>query len=77
MRKIKIRHSKLGGPKGPSRRQKDRGLNYILSDSAEPETVSGSNYGFSVCILCESRKRYQGLIIDFLCAYCARVGKRY
>jgi hypothetical protein len=41
----------------------------------EPETAPGSNYGFSVCILCESRKRHRGPIMDFLCAYCARAGK--
>jgi hypothetical protein len=74
-RKIKIRHSKLRGPKGLSRRQKDRGPNYVLSDSADPETAPGSSYGFPICILCESRKRHQGPIMDFLCAYCARAGK--
>jgi hypothetical protein len=42
----------------------------------EPETAPGSNYGFSVCILCESRKRHQGPIMDFLYAYCARVINR-
>ena len=76
-RKVKIRHSKLGGPKGLSRRQKDRGPNCILSDSAEPETVPGSNYGFPICILCESRKRHQGPIMDLLYAYCTRAGKRH
>jgi hypothetical protein len=42
----------------------------------EPEKAPGSNYGFSVCILCESRKRHQGPFVDFLYAYCARAINR-